>query len=248
VFGLGEHHSPDFAVANPAVPLAAIAQATSRIRLASAVSVLSVADPVRVHQDFASLALVSGGRAEIIAGRSAFPEALSLFGVDLADYDRAFSERLKLLLAIRDDPDHVTWHGPFRPRMEGLPVPPRPQQPRLPLWLGVGGTPASVERAGRLGLPKAAAARTFGTAFARIRVGREHLLRWQAGDFPRPGRREQYRQTQPETGGYLTGEALDTRQRTGDVPLTRAGHRAVTARHARALGGAGPQHTWPGCS
>ena len=91
---------------------------------------------------------------------------------------------------------------------------------------------------------KAAAARTFGTALARIRAGREHLLRWQAGDFPRPGLREQYRQTQPGTGGYLTGEALDVLQRTGDVPLTRAGHRAVTARHARALGGARPQHTW----
>ncbi|WP_164905012.1 LLM class flavin-dependent oxidoreductase [Streptomyces cyaneus] len=153
VFGLGEHHSPDFAVVNPAVPLAAIAQATSRIRLASAVSVLSTADPVRLHQDFASLDLLSDGRAEIIAGRSAFTEAFRLFGIELADYDDVFTEKLRLLLAIRENPEHVTWSGRFRPALEGLPVPPRPQQSQLPLWLGVGGTTASVERAGYLGLP-----------------------------------------------------------------------------------------------
>ncbi|MFF4357639.1 LLM class flavin-dependent oxidoreductase [Streptomyces sp. NPDC001604] len=153
VFGLGEHHSPDFAVANPAVPLAAIAQATDRIRLTSAVSVLSTADPVRVHQDFASLDLLSDGRAEIIAGRSAFTEAFRLFGIDLDDYDEVFTEKLRLLLAIRKNPDHVTWHGRFRPALDGLPVPPLPRRPRLPLWLGVGGTPSSVERAGQLGLP-----------------------------------------------------------------------------------------------
>jgi alkanesulfonate monooxygenase SsuD/methylene tetrahydromethanopterin reductase-like flavin-dependent oxidoreductase (luciferase family) len=153
VFGLGEHHSWDFAVANPAVPLAAIAQATSRIRLASAVSVLSTADPVRLHQDFASLDLISDGRTEIIAGRSAFVEAFRLFGVDLEDYDDVFAEKLRLLLAIRENPEHVTWRGRFRPAMDGLSVQPPPQQPQLPLWLGVGGTPSSVERAGRLGLP-----------------------------------------------------------------------------------------------
>ncbi|MDH6622653.1 alkanesulfonate monooxygenase SsuD/methylene tetrahydromethanopterin reductase-like flavin-dependent oxidoreductase (luciferase family) [Streptomyces sp. LBL] len=152
VFALGEHHSPDFAVANPAVPLAAIAQATTNIRLTSAVSVLSTLDPVRLHQDFASLDLVSDGRAEIIAGRSAFLEAFTLFGIDPADYDTVFAEKLDLLLAIRDN-EHVTWTGRHRPALDGLPVPPRPQQTRLPLWLGVGGTPASAERAGRLGLP-----------------------------------------------------------------------------------------------
>ncbi|MFD5517346.1 LLM class flavin-dependent oxidoreductase [Streptomyces sp. NPDC127066] len=152
VFALGEHHSPDFAVANPAVPLAAIAQATSNIRLTSAVSVLSTLDPVRLHQDFASLDLLSDGRAEIIAGRSAFLEAFALFGVDPADYDDVFAEKLDLLLAIRDN-EHVTWTGRHRPALHDLPVPPRPQQEKLPLWLGVGGTPASAERAGRLGLP-----------------------------------------------------------------------------------------------
>ncbi|MFC8198877.1 LLM class flavin-dependent oxidoreductase [Streptomyces sp. NPDC060006] len=153
VFGLGEHHSPDFAVANPAIPLAAIAQATSRIRLASAVSVLSTADPVRLHQDFASLDLLSDGRAEIIAGRSAFTEAFSLFGIGLDDYDKVFTEKLRLLLAIRKNPGHVTWQGGFRPALDDLPVPPLPRQQQLPLWLGVGRTPASVERAGQLGLP-----------------------------------------------------------------------------------------------
>lgn len=152
VFALGEHHSPDFAVANPAIPLAAIAQATTRIRLTSAVSVLSTLDPVRLHQDFASLDLVSGGRAEIIAGRSAFLEAFALFGVDPADYDAVFAEKLGLLTAIRDN-ERVTWSGRHRPALDGLAVPPRPQQDKLPLWLGVGGTPASAERAGLLGLP-----------------------------------------------------------------------------------------------
>jgi alkanesulfonate monooxygenase SsuD/methylene tetrahydromethanopterin reductase-like flavin-dependent oxidoreductase (luciferase family) len=152
VFALGEHHSPDFAVANPALPLAAIAQATTRIRLTSAVSVLSTLDPVRLHQDFASLDLISAGRAEIIAGRSAFLEAFTLFGIDPADYDAVFAEKLDLLLAIRAN-EHVTWNGRYRPALDTLPVPPRPQQPQIPLWLGVGGTPASAERAGRLALP-----------------------------------------------------------------------------------------------
>ncbi|MET8330801.1 LLM class flavin-dependent oxidoreductase [Streptomyces sp. NPDC005181] len=152
VFALGEHHSPDFAVANPAIPLAAIAQATENIRLTSAVSVLSTLDPVRLHQDFSSLDLLSNSRAEIIAGRSAFLEAFTLFGIDPADYDDVFTQKLDLLLAIRAS-EHVTWSGRHRPALDHLPIPPRPQQDKLPLWLGVGGTPASAERAGRLGLP-----------------------------------------------------------------------------------------------
>ncbi|MER5757242.1 LLM class flavin-dependent oxidoreductase [Streptomyces sp. NPDC002088] len=152
VFGLGEHHSPDFSVANPAVPLAAIAQATTRIRLTSAVSVVSTLDPVRLHQDFASLDHLSDGRAEIIAGRSAFLEAFTLFGIDPAHYDDVFAEKLDLLLTIRDN-TNVTWSGRHRPALDDMPVPPRPQQDTLPLWLGVGGTPASAERAARLGLP-----------------------------------------------------------------------------------------------
>ncbi|MFI0968294.1 LLM class flavin-dependent oxidoreductase [Streptomyces sp. NPDC021080] len=152
VFGLGEHHSPDFSVANPAVPLAAIAQVTTHIRLTSAVSVVSTLDPVRLHQDFASLDHLSRGRAEIIAGRSAFLEAFALFGVDPAHYDDVFAEKLDLLLAIRESTD-VTWSGHHRPALDAIPVPPRPEQDTLPLWLGVGGTPASAERAARLGLP-----------------------------------------------------------------------------------------------
>ncbi|MGW4939787.1 LLM class flavin-dependent oxidoreductase [Streptomyces sp. NPDC004166] len=152
IFGLGEHHSPDFSVANPAIPLAAIAQATEHIRLTSAVSVLSTLDPVRLHQDFASLDHLSNGRTEIIAGRSAFLEAFTLFGVDPAHYDAVFAEKLDLLLAIRDN-QRVTWSGRHRPALDDLPVPPRPQQQTLPLWLGVGGTPSSAERAARLGLP-----------------------------------------------------------------------------------------------
>ncbi|MFH8662346.1 LLM class flavin-dependent oxidoreductase [Streptomyces afghaniensis] len=118
-------------------------------------SVLSTADPVRLHQDFASLDLISDGRTEIIAGRSAFVEAFRLFGVDFEDYDDVFAEKLRLLLAIRENPEHVTWRGRFRPAMDGLSVQPPPQQPQLPLCLGVSGNPSSVERAGRLGLPMA---------------------------------------------------------------------------------------------
>jgi alkanesulfonate monooxygenase SsuD/methylene tetrahydromethanopterin reductase-like flavin-dependent oxidoreductase (luciferase family) len=152
VFALGEHHSAEFAVSSPAVVLAAVAQATSSIRLTSAVSVLSALDPVRLHQDFATLDLVSQGRSEIIAGRSAFLEAFELFGVDPAGYDEVFTDKLDLLLALREQ-EQVTWSGKYRPSLNGLAVPPRPQQDRLPLWLGVGGTPASAQRAGLLGLP-----------------------------------------------------------------------------------------------
>jgi alkanesulfonate monooxygenase SsuD/methylene tetrahydromethanopterin reductase-like flavin-dependent oxidoreductase (luciferase family) len=152
VFALGEHHGAEFAVSSPAVVLAAVAQATTTIRLTSAVSVLPALDPVRLHQDFATLDLISQGRAEIIAGRSAFLEAFELFGVDPGDYDEVFAEKLGLLLAIREQ-ERVTWHGKHRPPLDGLAVPPRPQQDRLPLWLGVGGTPGSAQRAGLLGLP-----------------------------------------------------------------------------------------------
>jgi len=166
VFALGEHHSLDFAVSSPAVTLAAVAQATGKIRLASAVTVLSTADPVRVHQDFASLDLVSGGRAEIIAGRSAFVEPFGLFGVDLSRYDEIFAEKLDLLLALRDS-ERVTWSGRFRPPLADAEIAPRPVQPRLPVWLGVGGSPGSAVRAGRLGLPMVAG--LIGGTFASAR-------------------------------------------------------------------------------
>lgn len=154
VFGVGEHHRPDYAVSAPAVVLAAAAARTSRIRLTSAVSVLSSDDPVRVFQQFATLDLLSGGRAEIMAGRGSFVESFPLFGYDLRDYDDLFAEKLELLLALREA-EHVTWSGRHRPPIPGLGVYPRPLQQPLPVWIAVGGTPTSAARAGMLGLPMA---------------------------------------------------------------------------------------------
>jgi len=152
VFGVGEHHRPDFAIASPPVVLAAIAQATERIRLTSTVTVLSTADPVKVFEDFTALDLVSGGRAEITAGRGAYTESFPLFGHDLADYDELFDEKLGLLLQL-NAAERVTWSGRHRPALHDAGVYPRPVQDRLPVWIAVGGTPASVVRAGRHGLP-----------------------------------------------------------------------------------------------
>ena len=154
VFGVGEHHRPEFAVSAPAVVLAAAAQRTRRIRLTSAVSVLSSDDPVRVFQDFATLDLVSDGRAEIMAGRGSFIESFPLFGYDLDDYDALFAEKLELLLELRKG-EHVTWAGRHRTALPGLGVYPRPVQDPLPVWVAVGGTPQSAIRAGALGLPMA---------------------------------------------------------------------------------------------
>ena len=152
VFAVGEHHRPDFAVSSPAVALASIAARTERIRLSSAVTVLSSDDPVRVFQQFAELDLISGGRAEIMAGRGSFIESFPLFGYDLDDYDELFAEKLELLLQIRDD-TYVTWTGKHRAPLQNAGVWPRPVQERLPVWVAVGGTPQSVVRAGALGLP-----------------------------------------------------------------------------------------------
>ncbi len=152
VFGIGEHHRPDFAVPSPAVALAAAAARTEHIRLTSAVTVLSSADPVRVFQDFATVDLLSSGRAEIMAGRGSFIESFSLFGYDLDDYDDLFAEHLELLLAIRSQ-ERVTWSGRFRPPLNDVGIYPRPVQDPLPLWIAVGGSPQSVVRAGTLGLP-----------------------------------------------------------------------------------------------
>jgi probable LLM family oxidoreductase len=156
VFGIGEHHRADYAVSAPAVVLAAAAARTKRIRLTSAVTVLSSDDPVRVFQDFATLDLLSGGRAEIMAGRGSFTESFPLFGQDLADYDELFSEKLKLLIRLREN-ERVTWSGKHRPPIQNLPVYPRPVQDPLPLWIAVGGTLHSVVRAATLGLPMALA-------------------------------------------------------------------------------------------
>ncbi|THK38187.1 LLM class flavin-dependent oxidoreductase [Ensifer sp. MPMI2T] len=156
VFGLGEHHRPDYAASAPAVILAAAASRTSKIRLSSAVTVLSSDDPVRVFQQFSTLDLLSNGRAEIMAGRGSFIESFPLFGQSLDDYDQLFSEKLDLLLAIRES-EKVTWSGELRPRIDDRGVYPRPLQDPLPLWIAVGGTPQSVARAGALGLPMALA-------------------------------------------------------------------------------------------
>ncbi|MGN7133564.1 LLM class flavin-dependent oxidoreductase [Rhodococcoides corynebacterioides] len=156
VYGVGEHHRADFAASAPAVVLAAIAARTSRIRLTSAVTVLSSDDPVRVYQDFATLDQLSSGRAEIIAGRGSFTESFPLFGYRLEDYDELFAEKLDLLVAIANS-DRVTWSGRHRPALADQAVHPRAQQDPLPVWVGVGGNPQSVVRAASYGLPVALA-------------------------------------------------------------------------------------------
>src|SRR2546430_10282187 len=156
VFGIGEHHRPDFVVSAPAVLLAAAAARTERIRLTSAVTVLSSDDPVRVFQEFAEVDLISNGRAEIMAGRGSFIESFPLFGHDLDEYDELFIEKLELLLALRAH-ERVTCSGKHRPPLENLCVYPRPLQAEIPIWVAVGGTPQSVVRAATLGLPMALA-------------------------------------------------------------------------------------------
>ena len=151
VFGVGEHHRLDIPISSPAAVMAAIAARTKRIRVTSAVTVLSTLDPVRVFQDFATVDLLSGGRAEIIAGRGAYIESFALFGDDIANYDALFSEKLDLLLKLNDS-ERITWEGRFRPPLRNLQISPRPMS-KLPVWVGVGGNPESALRAGDLGLP-----------------------------------------------------------------------------------------------
>ena len=152
VFGIGEHHRKEFLDSAPTIILAAAAARTKRIRLTSAVTVLSAADPVRVFQNFATLDLVSKGRAEMVVGRGSFIESFPLFGLNLHDYDALFAEKLELLLAIRKN-EVISWSGKFRPALKNQAIYPRPLQKPLPIWLGVGGTPESFIRAGVLGLP-----------------------------------------------------------------------------------------------
>lgn len=152
IMTLGEHHRRDFSMSAPEVALGAIAGQTSRLRLASGVTVLSSQDPVRVFEQFATLDHLSNGRAEIFAGRGAFTESFPLFGYDLADYDALFDEKLRLLIKIRDE-DPVTWSGRFRSPLVAAEISPRPLQEKLPIWVAIGGTPASAVRAGAMGLP-----------------------------------------------------------------------------------------------
>jgi probable LLM family oxidoreductase len=183
VFGVGEHHRPDFVVSSPAVILGAAAVRTERIRLSSAVTVLSSDDPVRVFQDFATVDLLSGGRAEIMAGRGSFIESFPLFGYDLDDYDELFAEKLELLLKLRET-ETVTWSGEHRPPLQESGVYPRPIQDPLPIWLAVGGTPNSIVRAASLGLPLALA--IIGGAPERF-VPLVDLFRQAATDAGHPG-------------------------------------------------------------
>lgn len=152
IFGIGEHHRPDYAVSSPAIAMAAAATITSNIKLSSAVTVLSSDDPVRVFQDFATVDLISKGRAEIMVGRGSFIESFPLFGYDLKDYDELFEEKLDLLLQINQN-KILSWQGKHRPSFQNLGVYPRPYQSSIPVWLAAGGTPASAVRAARLGLP-----------------------------------------------------------------------------------------------
>jgi probable LLM family oxidoreductase len=205
VFGIGEHHREGFLDSAPALILAAAAALTKRIRLTSAVMVLSAADPVRVFQSFATLDLISNGRAEMVVGRGSSIEAFPLFGYNLNDYDELFAEKLELLLKIREK-EFVTWSGKFRPAINNLPVYPRPSQNPLPIWLGVGGTPESFIRAGTLGLPLMVA----------IIGGETHRFRPLVDLYREAGKKAGYLPEQLKVGmhslGYVassTSQALD---------------------------------------
>jgi probable LLM family oxidoreductase len=204
-FGLGEHHRPEFLDSAPAVILAAIAARTKRIRLASAVTVLSAADPVRVFQEFATLDLLSHGRAEIVVGRGSFIESFPLFGLELQDYDDLFAEKLELLLTIRESTE-VHWSGRFRPTLTGQGIYPRPVQNPLPIWLGVGGTPASFARAGALGLPLMIA----------IIGGEPHRFRPLVDLYREDGRRAGHDPAKLKVGIHALGYVADNDRLAGD--------------------------------
>ncbi|MBD5604963.1 MAG: LLM class flavin-dependent oxidoreductase, partial [Candidatus Eremiobacteraeota bacterium] len=199
VVGIGEHHRIDFLDSAPPVILAAAASRTKRIRLASAVTVLSAADPVRVFQQFATLDLLSAGRAEMVVGRGSFVESFPLFGLKLEDYDDLFAENLDLLLTIRDN-EHVRWSGKHRAALTGQGVYPRPLQQKLPIWLGVGGTEQSFVRAGTLGLPLMVA--IIGGEPRRFRALVD--LYWEAG------RRAGFAREQLKVGVHALGYVADT--------------------------------------
>jgi probable LLM family oxidoreductase len=201
VFGIGEHHRKEFLDAAPPIILAAAAARTKRIRLTSAVTVLSAADPVRVFQAFATLDLISKGRAEMVVGRGSFTESFPLFGLKLEDYDALFSEKLDLLLQIREN-EVVTWSGKFRPALKNQAVYPRPFQNPLPIWVGVGGTPASFVRAGALGLPLMIA----------IIGGETHRFRPLVDLYKEAGRRAGHSPEKLKVGLHSIGYVANTTQ------------------------------------
>jgi probable LLM family oxidoreductase len=205
VFGVGEHHRKEFLDSAPAVILAAAAARTKRIRLTSAVAVLSAADPVRLFQEFATLDLISQGRAEMVVGRGSFIEAFPLFGLELEDYDSLFAEKLELLLKIREN-EHVHWSGQHRPALTGQGVYPRPLQNPLPIWVGVGGTPESFVRAGALGLPLMVA----------IIGGETHRFRPLVDLYREAGRRAGFSPDQLKVGVHSLGYVAATAQQAAD--------------------------------
>lgn len=204
-FGVGEHHRRDFLDSAPAVILGAAAARTQRIRLTSAVTVLSAADPVRVFQEFATLDLLSQGRAEMVVGRGSFVEAFPLFGLRLEDYDSLYAEKLDLLLKIRDN-EHVHWSGEYRPALTGQGVYPRPLQNPLPIWVGVGGTPESFVRAGVLGLPLMVA----------IIGGETRHFRPLIDLYREAGRRAGHSPDQLKVGIHSLGYVAETTQQAAD--------------------------------
>jgi probable LLM family oxidoreductase len=205
VFGIGEHHRKGFLDSAPSVILSAAAARTKTIRLTSAVTVLSAADPVRVFQNFATLDLISKGRAEMVVGRGSSIEAFPLFGYDLRDYDELFAEKLDLLLTIRRN-EFVSWSGKFRPAINNLPVYPRPLQDPLPIWLGVGGTPESFIRAGTLGLPLMVA----------IIGGETHRFRPLVDLYREAGKRSGFKPEQLKVGMHSLGYVANTTKQALD--------------------------------
>lgn len=225
VFGIGEHHRKDFLDSAPAVILAAAAARTSRIRLTSAVTVLSSADPVRVFQNFATLDLISQGRAEMVVGRGSFTDSFPLFGFKLEDYDSLFAEKLDLLLKIRDN-EHVTWSGKHRAPLTGQGVYPRPVQNPLPIWLGVGGTPGSFVRAGALGLPLMVA----------IIGGQTHRFRSLVDLYREAGQRAGHSPDRLKVGVHSLGYVAATTQEAADDFFPG---------YARAFTDVGKERGWP---
>lgn len=199
VFGIGEHHRKEFLDSAPALILAAAAAKTQRIKLSSAVTVLSAADPVRVFQNFATLDLISEGRAEMVVGRGSFTESFPLFGLDLQDYDALFTEKLELLLQIRKQ-NTVTWSGKFRAPLYNQSIYPRPLQEKIPVWIGVGGTPESFVRAGTLGLPLMVA----------VIGGETHRFRPLVDLYREAGARAGFSQGQLQVGLHSLGYVAET--------------------------------------
>ena len=225
VFGVGEHHRREFLDSAPAVILGAAAARTQRIHLTSAVTVLSAADPVRVFQEFATLDLLSHGRAEMVAGRGSSIEAFPLFGLRLEDYDSLFAEKLDLLLKIRDN-EHVHWSGEYRPTLTGQGIYPRPLQKPLPIWVGVGGTPQSFVRAGALGLPLMVA----------IIGGETRHFRPLIDLYREAGRRAGHSPDQLKVGIHSLGYVAETTQEAADDFFPG---------YARAFTDVGKERGWP---